>query len=83
MRTHSEKTVLLTERFFLHPPADLIDILDYTFRDDTFLPTTTLVLAIVTEEDVVQVLYYVGAWKALGEDLLPVGFLKAYRPPLY
>ena len=37
----------------------------------------------ITQEDIVNALYSTGAWKALGLDLLLVGFLKAYRLLLY
>ena len=36
----------------------------------------------ITQEDIANALYSTGTWKALGPDLLLVGFLKAYRPPL-
>ena len=37
----------------------------------------------ITQEDIANALRSTGAWKAPGPDLLPVGFLKACRPPLY
>jgi hypothetical protein len=73
--THAEKATLLVDRFFPDSMADLIDVTDTTFSRDTF-PADPLVLPqTVTADDVEQTLRYTGAWKALGDDRLPVGFL--------
>jgi hypothetical protein len=81
--THAEKATLLADRFFPDSVADLTDVTDTTFGRDTF-PADPLVLPqTVTADDVEQTLRYTGAWKAPGDDGLPVGFLRACGPPLY
>jgi hypothetical protein len=36
----------------------------------------------VIEDDITDILKKIGAWKALGLDLLPTSFLKACKAPL-
>jgi hypothetical protein len=80
--THKEKARLLAERFFPSPPADLSDIADTTWADESF----TLPFEVKREVDsaeITEILRQTAAWKAPGpDDLLPIGFLKACGPPL-
>jgi hypothetical protein len=73
--THAEKATLLTDRFFPDSVADLTDVIDTTFGHDTFPADPLVLLQTVTADDVKQTLQYTRAWKALGNNGLPVGFL--------
>src|SRR5208282_253058 len=79
--SHKEKAALLSKRFFPAPPADLGDITDRTFGDDSSQQRFTLSKDVDTGE-VMDILRNTSVWKAPGTDLLPTGFLKAYRLPL-
>jgi hypothetical protein len=81
--TYIEKATLLADRFFPDSVADLTDITDTTFSRDTFLADPLVLPQTVTADDVKQTLRYTRAWKALGDDGLPVGFLRACGPLLY
>src|SRR5208282_6784309 len=76
-----EKAALFSERFFPVPPADLGDITNRIFGDDSSQQRFTLSKDVDTGE-VMDILRNTGVWKAPGTDLLPIGFLKAYRLPL-
>lgn len=78
-RTHSEKAALLAERFFPNPPADLSDL-----DGPQQLPTSSFAIKKeVTSSEVAAILRNTAAWKSPGEDLLPVGFLRACGQPVY
>lgn len=80
--THAEKSSLLAERFFPSPPADLDDIADTTWSDESFTHPFE-VKREVDSAEISEILRQTGAWKAPGtDDLLPTGFLKACGPPL-
>jgi hypothetical protein len=81
--THAEKATLLTDRFFPDSIADLTDVTDTTFGRDTFLADLLVLPQTVTADDVEQTLRYTRAWKALGDNRLPVEFLRACGPLLY
>lgn len=81
--THEEKAQLLAERFFPAPEADLSDIIDRTFTDDTFPARCLQIRTEVTPAEVQNALRLAGRWKAPGEDMLPTGFLLACGPPLF
>jgi hypothetical protein len=77
--SHSEKAAILAQRFFPESIADLsnirLDLQDYQYQR---FPLSQA----ITQEEVANILYNTGAWKAPGTDLLPIGFLKACGPPL-
>src|SRR5208337_4938992 len=79
--SHKEKAALLSERFFSVPPADLGDITNQTFGDDSSQQRFTLSRDVDTGE-VMDILRNTSVWKAPGTDLLPTGVLKAYGLPL-
>ena len=80
--THEEKTGLLAERFFPNPEADLSDILDRTWADETFRNPFGIQRTVDASE-ITEILRRTGAWKAPGtSDWLPTGFLKACGRPL-
>jgi hypothetical protein len=72
--TYTEKATLLIDRFFPDSIVDLIDVTDTTFGRDTFLANPLVLPQTVTADDIKQTLRYTRAWKALGDDGLPVGF---------
>src|SRR5208282_1297524 len=79
--SYKEKAALLSERFFPVPPADLGDITNRTFGDDSSQQRFTLSRDVDTGE-VMDILRNTSVWKAPGTDLLPSGFLKACGLPL-
>src|SRR5271157_5145913 len=79
--SHKEKAILLSERFFPVPPADLGDITNRIFRDDFSQQRFTLNRDVDTGE-VIDILRNTSVWKAPETDLLSTGFLKAYGLPL-
>jgi hypothetical protein len=79
--THVEKAALLAERFFPAPPADLSDIQDRTFSDESGQQKFEVERAVSTE-NVQEILRNTSAWKAPGLDDLPIGFLRACGKPL-
>jgi Reverse transcriptase (RNA-dependent DNA polymerase)/Endonuclease-reverse transcriptase len=78
---HADKAKLLAERFFPAPPADLSDIQDRTFSDETGQQKFEIERTVCTE-DVQEILRGISAWKAPGLDDLPTGFLRACGKPL-
>src|SRR5436190_13006668 len=77
--THREKTRLLAERFFLNPDADLSDIVDRSWSDESFQGPFTVGRE-VNAAEVTEILCKTGAWKVPGTtNWLPTGFLKACR----
>jgi hypothetical protein len=81
LTTHEEKAKALAGKFFPNPPADLQDIRDPALEED-WEPRFGL-HATVSVEDIEAALSKAGLWKAPGEDLLPIGLLKACGNPLY
>src|SRR5436190_3842754 len=80
--THREKMRLLAERFFPNPDADLSDIVDKSWSDESF-QGPFMVGREVNVAEVTEILCKTGAWKAPGTtDWLPTGFLKACGTPL-
>src|SRR5208282_5051253 len=79
--SYKEKAALLSERFFPVPPADLGDITNRIFGDDSSQQRFTLSRDVDTGE-VMDILRNTSVWKAPGTDLLPTGFLKACGLPL-
>ena len=81
-RTHKEKAAMLAARFFPSPPADLSDIQDRTWADETGRARFEVSSA-CDYSKIKQIIQGQGAWKAPGtEDLLPMGFLKACGNPV-
>ena len=78
---HAEKAALLAERFFPAPPADLSDIQDRTFTDETGRQKFEIERIVYTK-DIQEILRNTSAWKAPGLDDLPAGFLRACGKPL-
>jgi hypothetical protein len=78
--THDDKACLLARRFFPCPEADLSDVTDQDWTEDS--RQRFQLDQAVTSEEVTQTLRNTGAWKAPGLDLLPTGFLKACGAPL-
>jgi hypothetical protein len=79
--SHAEKAALLAERFFPAPLADLSDILDRTFSDESGEQRFEIERTVCTD-DVQGILRNASAWKAPGLDDLPMGFLRACGKPL-
>src|SRR5271157_3691181 len=79
--SHNEKAALLSERFFPAPPADVGNITNRIFGNDSSQQRFTLSRDVDTGE-VIDILRNTGVWKAPGTDLLPTGFLKACGLPL-
>jgi hypothetical protein len=77
--SYVEKTILLKERFFPNPLVDLADIGDRTFADEFSLERFMINQKVDTDE-IFDILSKTGAWKAPGEDLLSIGFLKVCGP---
>ncbi|EAQ84238.1 hypothetical protein CHGG_10642 [Chaetomium globosum CBS 148.51] len=78
--THDQKANALAERFFPSPPANLTDVQDQTFlnsRDPGFDVSQA-----VKPAEITRAIGGASPWKAPGEDLLPMGLLKACGAPL-
>ena len=70
----------LAERFFPDPPANLTDVEDQAFLG-SWNPGFDVSQA-VTPTEVTKAIGGASPWKAPGEDLLPMGLLKACGMPL-
>src|SRR5436305_637843 len=82
-RIYKEKTEVLTERFFPNPTTDLKNIEDTIFTNNLYKEYIS-VLQNINNNKIVQILHYTKSWKAPEViNLFPVGFLKAYGPPLW
>jgi hypothetical protein len=81
-RTTETKARALSERFYPMVEADLSDITDSTFADETFQNYKEIDSS-VSSEDVAHVLQYCRPWKCPGQDGIPNGILKAMGSPLY
>ena len=79
-QTHDQKASALAERFFPDPPANLTDVEDQTFLG-SWNPGFDVVQA-VTPTEITEAIGRASPWKAPGEDLLPMGLLKACGAPL-
>jgi hypothetical protein len=82
LTTFEQKAEALAKKFFPSPPADLADIHETTFSIQYDQQPGLEVNRIVLPTDIAVVLKGMGPWKAPGEDLLPVGLLKACGKPL-
>ncbi|EAQ84182.1 hypothetical protein CHGG_10586 [Chaetomium globosum CBS 148.51] len=78
--THDQKASALAERFFPDPPANLTDVEDQAFLG-SWNPGFDVVQA-VTPIEITEAMGRASPWKAPGEDLLPMGLLKACGAPL-
>jgi hypothetical protein len=78
--SHDQKAKALADRFFPSPPAELWDIRDPGMQGEW--QPKFWVKQQVTPEDISGALRKAASWKAPGEDLLPVGYLKACGDPL-
>ncbi|EAQ87046.1 hypothetical protein CHGG_08299 [Chaetomium globosum CBS 148.51] len=78
--THDQKASAPTERFFPDPPANLTDVEDQAFLG-SWNPGFDVVQA-VTPTEMTEAMGRASPWKAPGEDLLPMGLLKACGAPL-
>ncbi len=80
MTTYQGKAKALAGKFFPSPLANLLNIHDPALVEDweliVGLSTT------INVGDIVKALSRAALWKALGEDSIPMGFLKAYKKPL-
>jgi hypothetical protein len=77
---HNRKAESLAKRFFPSPPANLADV-----EDQALLNNWEQVFDIqqkVTLAEVAEAIRKASPWKAPGEDLLPMGLLKACGKPL-
>jgi hypothetical protein len=79
---HKDKAALLAQRFFPEADIDLTDVRDTSWADGTGQGAFDISRTVDADE-VKQILQQAKPWKAPGEDLLPVGFLKACSRPLY
>lgn len=77
---HDQKAEALAKRFFPNPPANLADVDDQTFLDDWEQGFD--IQQEVTQAEVAEAMRKASPWKAPGEDLLPMGLLKACGKPL-
>jgi hypothetical protein len=82
LTTYSQKAEALAARFFPNPPANLSDIFDTTFNQAFDQPRFE-VRREVTIKDVARALSETHPGKALGEDLIPTGLIKACGRPLF
>ncbi|EAQ87806.1 hypothetical protein CHGG_04425 [Chaetomium globosum CBS 148.51] len=78
--THDRKASALAERFFPDPPANPTDVEDQAFLG-SWNPGFDVVQA-VTPTEITEAIGRASPWKAPGEDLLPMGLLKACGAPL-
>ena len=81
-RTTETKARALSERFYPMVEADLSDITDSTFTDETFQNYKEIDSS-VSSEDVAHVLQHCRLWKCPGQDGILNGIFKAMGPPLY
>ena len=77
---HEQKAKALARRFFPNPSANLTDIEDQAFLGD-WEPGLDIQRK-VTSAEVTEAIGKASPWKAPGEDLLPMGLLKACGKPL-
>lgn len=80
--TIEQKAEVLAERFYPTPEADLSDIRDATFTNETFREFGTIDDS-VNDEDVAAVLHSSKPWKRPGQDEIPNGILKAMGTPIF
>ncbi len=80
LTSHSQKAEALARRFFPSPPANLEDLRDPGIQED-WNPKFQMEQQ-VAPDNVDKALRKAAPWKAPGEDLLPMGFLKACGKPL-
>jgi hypothetical protein len=81
LSTFPEKAAALAKKFFPNPSANLEDIQDPKITSDW--EPRFLIQQPVTYSDIDAALSMTAPWKAPGEDLLPIGFLKTCGKPLY
>jgi hypothetical protein len=75
LTTFEAKARALAGRFFPNLLADLSDIQDPALTYEW--PSSFEIRQQVTPEDILKALQETAPWKAPGEDLLPIGLLKA------
>ncbi len=80
MTTHQGKAKALARKFFLSSLADLLNIYNLALVED-WEPTIGLSTTI-NAGDITKALSRAALWKALEEDDILIGFLKACRKPL-
>ncbi len=80
MTTHQGKAKALAGKFFPSPLADLLNIHDLALVED-WEPTIGLSTTI-NAKDIIKALSRAALWKALREDGISIGFLKACGKPL-
>jgi hypothetical protein len=76
-----EKAEALKARFYPVVEADLSDVLDTSFQDDTF-QNSLEIPRLATAEEVSSLLQARKPYKAPGNDRIPNGFLRAMGPKL-
>ena len=81
LSTHQDKARALAGRFFPSPEADLTDIQDPDLQEQ-WDPRFSIEEK-VTTRDIEATLSKISPWKALGDDYLPTGLLKACGRPLF
>ena len=79
--TFEEKVLALSQRFYPDSTADLSDIEDSTFEDNTFLPNWLPMEQTVTESEMTSIIHRQATGKAPGRDGIPTEFLKAMGQP--
>ena len=77
---HEQKAKALARRFFPNPSVNLADVEDQAFLGD-WEPGLDIQRK-VTSAEVTDAIGKASPWKAPGEDLLPIGLLKACGKPL-
>ena len=80
--TFTEKVEALRRRFYLGSQADLSDITDTSFDEDTFPEQTLLFPLEVTLPEALQAINKQKSGKAPGPDGVPMEFLKAMGNPM-
>ena len=80
--TVGEEAAALRARFYPTVEADLSDITDTSFTDNTFKSPSLDVSSRITAEEVGSLLQARRLYKAPGNDSIPNGFLKAMGPQL-
>lgn len=76
-RTLAEKEELLRARFYLTSTADISDIIDASFSDDTHTGELE-VLDTVTPDNIIHCLAKTATNSSPGNDIIPNRLLKAY-----
>ena len=76
-----EKAKVLKARFYPIVEVDLSDILDTFFQENTFQNSLEIPI-IVTADEVNSLLKVCKSYKALGNNCIPNGFLRAIGPKL-